>query len=114
MAQEPFVTVAVTLLDVSKIKPDGTFNIIVPKPIFPTDPSVIIGPVRAAYVPPTLSAEIDEPFVVVVIVAFAANTVLVQTKKVASTKEDDKYFFIIALIVATINLFVKSLNLLNL
>ena len=84
--QDPLVTVAVTLVPVSKAKPLGAFKmIVVPPPVTsPTAPSVMIDPVRAVNVPVPLllfvSAEIAEPPVAAVTVA-DANAVPTGTKK---------------------------------
>lgn len=72
---------------VSKINPDGAFNIMVPVPISAVTPSEITGPVNEVYVPPVVSAEIADPPVegVTVTAAFAIKAVIPNTSRVAIT-----------------------------
>lgn len=84
--------VAVTLLPVLKLNPDGAFNIIVPVLISAVTPSVITGPVRAVYVPPVVSADMAEPPVATVTVT--AALAIAADKTMATDKTDSNNSFL--------------------
>lgn len=88
-----FLAAVTLLVVVAKVKPEGTFNIIVPIPISPVAPSWITGPVSVVNVPlAEVSAETLALANVVTVTAANAVEVDIKTKTSVITEAEINFF----------------------